>query len=431
MPTGVKSAFLSQKASELNALICEKHDLKGNYVSQNTSLITDLFFKKVKLTELKDEIKKIFDIDNEQARKLAADIAGIRLLIVDSWIDGDVKGFIKDMGADPSSYDSYVRDQKKAIKREKEELEAEMADSQILEEVEARIARSKKGKEGINEAKEKEDSVDLFREDVVKTINSDKEFIAPYNDILIMLLLDNGQSFKKQLENALLANEERIASKPLEFEDRMINPTIANWLKYFIKKKGANIFDNIVLSEFLAQDQNAKRLTREEKDLLGDILRLYRNLKFFPESMPNNTGESWEIIPLSSQEEMAKVRKKPLSPPTEKKPEVRGDEKKETRSEKVEEEVKSEKREGRSEKEEREGEKREGGSQKKIEVRSKKGEEVSKKEEEEKKEDEYAGMDEETKAKLMDLKKMLETYPKGSLERRVVEEEIKKLEIKR
>jgi len=73
--------------------------------------------------------------------------------------------------------------------------------------------------------------------------------------------------------------------------------TVANWIKYFIATKGSDAFDNISLSSFLVQSPNAKVLNEKEKTRLRKLLTLYRNLKFFPDSMPNKTGDGWEIIP--------------------------------------------------------------------------------------------------------------------------------------
>ena len=71
----------------------------------------------------------------------------------------------------------------------------------------------------------------------------------------------------------------------------------------FIKKNGSGIFNNLVLIEYLVNSDNAKKLDNKEKELLKKLLLLYRNIKFFPESMPDDNGESWEIIPVSKKEE--------------------------------------------------------------------------------------------------------------------------------
>ena len=75
-----------------------------------------------------------------------------------------------------------------------------------------------------------------------------------------------------------------------------------DWLKDFIKQHGGEMFDNIKLSQYLSNSSNVKNLDEVEKQLVRKLLMLYRNLKFFPDSMPNDTGEGWEIIPISQEE---------------------------------------------------------------------------------------------------------------------------------
>lgn len=69
------------------------------------------------------------------------------------------------------------------------------------------------------------------------------------------------------------------------------------------------MFDELKMAEYLSSSPNTKKLNTEEKDLLRKLLRLYRNLVFFPESMGNNPVEDWQIIPVDKVEEDKKINK--------------------------------------------------------------------------------------------------------------------------
>jgi hypothetical protein len=128
------------------------------------------------------------------------------------------------------------------------------------------------------------------------SLESTIEIIKDYNGILILLLLDD-PNFKKSLEKVFLANPEKLTHSEFISEGAPHSPSIANWLKDFIKQFGSGMFDNLVMARYMTTSKNIKNLSEEEKQLVKKLLLTYRNLKFFPESMPSDDGEGWEIIP--------------------------------------------------------------------------------------------------------------------------------------
>jgi hypothetical protein len=96
--------------------------------------------------------------------------------------------------------------------------------------------------------------------------------------------------------------KKKLLPPPLDWAKKAAEETIGNWLKDFIEQKGSGIFNNIVLGDFLLKSVNAKKLNKNEKELVKKLLIFYRNLKFFPESMPNDAIENWQIIPFSEEE---------------------------------------------------------------------------------------------------------------------------------
>lgn len=152
----------------------------------------------------------------------------------------------------------------------------------------------------INKEEEKKSSLEVFSNNLESflsaSLESTIEIIKDYNGILILLLLDD-PNFKKSLEKVFLANPEKLTHSEFISEGAPHSPSIANWLKDFIKQFGSGMFDNLVMARYMTTSKNIKNLSEEEKQLVKKLLLTYRNLKFFPESMPSDDGEGWEIIP--------------------------------------------------------------------------------------------------------------------------------------
>jgi hypothetical protein len=310
LPANVRDYLDSVAGIDLNLRICDQNGLAGNDILRNTDLVVDLFFKELALKDLVAKIEEVFKYNDFKAKKLAADIAGIRLLVVDDvWFKGEVLAYLKSLGAPLADYQKIVEEQKAAVKKDKEEDAAEEAERRAKKaEIEAALSGKeetpvKKEEElkipedfKINWEEEAKNCLDNFREGLADFLSFDN-YSDEYNQVLISLLVEKERQFQNELEKAILNNNEILTSASFSVDGKPVMPTISNWLKYFIKEKGSSLFDNIILTNFLTDSQNCRVLSEEEKKTVKRLLLLYRNFKFFPDSMPNQTGEGWEIIP--------------------------------------------------------------------------------------------------------------------------------------
>lgn len=225
------------------------------------------------------------------------------------------------------------------------------------------------------------DNKQLFEEYAVQVLKEEDRFTLQDLNYDILDLFKEDPDFQKSLENSLYKNEQKLTSKVFKLEEKEANPTVANWLRHFIKSEGTEMFDNVKLSQFLAQSENVKRLDEEEVELVKRLLLLYRNLKFFPESLKDLPAEQWEIVPIRTEENYEKKIEK--SDKTDRYSSDEGslpEEEKEIKQEKQEKEISS------------------------------------------------AGIDKEGSSRLEELKKYREQYPEGSLERKAIEGEMEELE---
>lgn len=114
----------------------------------------------------------------------------------------------------------------------------------------------------------------------------------------ILSILARELNFQNKLEQAMYENTETITKNPIIINGQSVKPSIANWLKDYISQYGSQTHDSMSQSAFLINSENAKNITLGERELLAKILKTYINIKFFPESMPSDNGEGWEIIPV-------------------------------------------------------------------------------------------------------------------------------------
>lgn len=135
-----------------------------------------------------------------------------------------------------------------------------------------------------------------FTEGLVPMINSNPDKIKEFN-IALFQAFNEDEDLELKAESLLYTNQEKLGNHQIILDGHPASPSVANWLKDFIKKYGSDLFNEVTLAEYLSQSPNIKSIKPEEKDLVKKILKLYRNLVFFPESMDGVSLENWEIIP--------------------------------------------------------------------------------------------------------------------------------------
>lgn len=157
---------------------------------------------------------------------------------------------------------------------------------------------------------EKNFAENLFHTALVKELHHHPLIISAINDRLFYILARDEQ-FKERLARALYENSEKITSHILKLKtNEQVPSTVSNWLKDYIAQYGSQAYDSLNQSKFLSSSKNVKLLSDVEKTLVAKVLRTYLNIAFFPDSMPSDDGEGWEIIPVDQPEKGAVLNKK-------------------------------------------------------------------------------------------------------------------------
>ncbi len=160
--------------------------------------------------------------------------------------------------------------------------------------------------------------IDLFKNHVTKALAM--EDFSPWDKLKNYLAglwdLDIRMDIKRQVNDALLKNQEQLTSQPLivrtpaGVEQR--EPTIQNWLKDYVSHVGAG---DVALDqqEYLFQSENASKLPENEKNWLMDVILVYENCKLRSDDFP---GFENDISYRDADGEFAVLREGKVEKPT-------------------------------------------------------------------------------------------------------------------
>lgn len=131
----------------------------------------------------------------------------------------------------------------------------------------------------------------LSQKEILKLLNDHFEYIFnierydPWKKIKDYLTelnsLGERDKFKETLRKILNKNKTFISNNKLIINNKEEQPTISNWLKDFRTSHGEDYFiDQMKISDYLIRNSNIQKLTKEEKKKVNLVLDLYRKLKF-------------------------------------------------------------------------------------------------------------------------------------------------------
>lgn len=234
-----------------------------------------------------EERIKTLGLSGISLKRFWLDFIGRLLLPIDNYIDKDIALELEKAGGKAEGYQIFVDNFLEAL--EKHNLD------EMLEE-------AKEYEKHFDTKWESEYLFDLLQNDFLSILSSDKFSIMLLSRSLIFLLY-HVESFKEEALRKFFANKEKVGNKKIIIDEKELEPTISSWLKDFIKQNGSSIFDDLILAQYLNNSVNTKSLSAKDKEILGDVIRFYKNLAFFPESMHNVPPTQWYIFPVKNDDE--------------------------------------------------------------------------------------------------------------------------------
>ena len=273
-----------------------------------TDLVFDLAEKKIPFSSIPQEAARLFTFDESTALSFSRDLLGTHFLFLADYFP-DMLTSLESFGGKPENYIEVISRISKALAEEKAYFAKEMApEEEYFFQPKSVVEEEEEGENLDDEPLSREEYASLFNKGVISFLfeMSDPEMIREFNQETIVFISENSLAQNDFFKN-LMSNQEMIGRNPIWLENKKVDPTIANWLKDFIKEKGSDFFDELILAEYLAVSPNPKNLAIDEKNLLRRLLNLYRNLAFFPESQENLPAEKWQLVPFEEKDQQEKT----------------------------------------------------------------------------------------------------------------------------
>ncbi|NTU98530.1 hypothetical protein HGA64_00775 [Candidatus Falkowbacteria bacterium] len=285
MPDEVSYYFDSEALYTEIKSLAEKHQAPRNEVSDLLSLF---FINDFDRKTIDDFAVKTFQSEDTR-NAFVLDFWGKILLPLDHYLPTlKAKDFIVDQEGDDYDYLEY----EDSLKTDYENHIFDLIDKRLDKFV-----------ENFDIKGESQIALNVFSQGLLLYLeDNSEENIAVLNGALVYLLINNF-GLKDELIKALSDNQENITKNEIMLSGKVVKGSIENWLKDLFQKSGGGNFDNLKMTEYLTNSENTKKLSAEEREVLGTLFKTYRNLRYFPESMNGLPPEQWYIIPMAKSEQ--------------------------------------------------------------------------------------------------------------------------------
>jgi hypothetical protein len=151
---------------------------------------------------------------------------------------------------------------------------------------------------GLNILKEP-DILDLFQNNF--TLIYDIEFYDLWEKLktvlISIIILEDRDHFKSSIKTALINNRERLTKNRIIINNVEKEPTVGNWLIDYNASLGLGIADKLKLSQYLVNSENIKKLDSSEKNKVKAMFGLYEKLKISSQTL----GGVEEAIPMDEE----------------------------------------------------------------------------------------------------------------------------------
>ncbi|MFA5644197.1 MAG: hypothetical protein WC928_01565 [Patescibacteria group bacterium] len=270
-------------SSNYNSLVCD--EISEEYKIERETLdeiIYDFFIANFDIDLLSKEINTKLK-DKKSSSNFINDFLGKLFLPVEPFINIEIEKNIKKYGGDIKKYNKNIQDFDSLI--EEKNLD-NLGD--LLIDLE----------ENFDENEEEGVVSNFLEKNLLEILKDDDPSGSQRINGSLVYLLKNKKGSLDKFTKAFSLNQELIGSQKISINNKNQDPSVSNWIKHFIKANGSEMFSTIALAKYLTSDKEVLSLKDDERKVLRKIIKIYRNLSFFPESMEGLPVESWEIIPV-------------------------------------------------------------------------------------------------------------------------------------
>lgn len=123
--------------------------------------------------------------------------------------------------------------------------------------------------------------VNLFRQGL-SYILSEKTYPLKKSISLFLIdipLLSSRDEYKTKIREAMFLNEEKITSEKIIVNNKSLEPTIGNWLKFYDMEVGAGAVEKLKTLEILFKNENITNLPFHQRETIKRLIDIYEELK--------------------------------------------------------------------------------------------------------------------------------------------------------
>ncbi len=296
--------------SQYQRILAYKIRHRYKYPIENRNAIEDiiasLFNGSQKISDLASLLQNTIKTPGIDFAAMARDIVGMRLYIATPYfkqLGQDIETFITVNGVIPEEYKKNAEIFKRALADEKAgsydhddyfyaDQPEEPKKTPTVEDDDELPASEDLSAEAMKMHLEK-----FFEENLDDLLSMDNDFVLEdINSDLAESLAANG-ALAKELAQILEKNQSKIGEANIILEDKELPPTVSNWLKDFFGVAGTEHFDTLSIAKYIISSENAKNLNPVDQAKLRRFLGLYYNINFFPAPFNALPVSEWEIIP--------------------------------------------------------------------------------------------------------------------------------------
>lgn len=155
--------------------------------------------------------------------------------------------------------------------------------------------------EALNFLSEKE-IIDLFLENFKESLETpDYDAWTKLSAKLVsMLVYEERDALKKNIVDALMRNQQQITDKEIMLEEKGVAPTVANWMKEYVRFMGTGPLDKLKQAEYFSDNKNMAALDVPTREKMMKLFNFYERIRLssltlggVEETIPVPEGE-WE-----------------------------------------------------------------------------------------------------------------------------------------
>jgi len=120
--------------------------------------------------------------------------------------------------------------------------------------------------------------------------------------LVSMLIFEERDVLKKNIIDALMRNQQKITDKNIVIEEKEFSPTIANWLKDYIRVMGIGPLDKLKQAEYFSKNKNISSVDISTREKIISLFNFYERARLssltaegLEETIPVPAGELADV----------------------------------------------------------------------------------------------------------------------------------------